>query len=75
MQVSMAFCDIEVFYSYTFSQAIIIDVVKYTALYFCNTGLQFLSKQIKRMVTAFQELNILAVLFAERPAAYTHINL
>ena len=71
----MAFCGIQVFYFYSFSQAIIVDVAKYTALYFCNTGLQFLSKKSKRMVTAFQELNSLAVLFAERPALYTRINL
>jgi hypothetical protein len=44
MQISMAFCGIQVFYSYSFTEAIIVDVIKYTALYFCNTGLQFLSK-------------------------------
>ena len=44
MQLRMAFCGIQVFYFYSFSQAITADVVKYTALYFCNTGLKFLSK-------------------------------
>jgi len=32
MQISMAFCGIQVFYSYSFSEAIIVDVIKYTAL-------------------------------------------